>query len=66
MYFKDAVGTKGAVGLVVGCYKGASEAWAGQSNNDWWKGVVIKRNIEDGMYDTQWVSLEALRREYGD
>ena len=65
MYFKDAVGTKGATGLVVGCYKGAKESWAGQANDDWWSGVVIKRDISEGSYDASFVSLETLRREYG-
>lgn len=65
MYFKDDVGSNGAIGAVVGCYKGAAETWAGQANKEWWKGVLIKRNIQDGMYEPQWVSLEALKKEYG-
>lgn len=65
MYFKDGVGSNGAIGAVVGCYKGADEDWAGQSNPTWWKGVVIKRNIVDGHYDMQWVSIDAIKREYG-
>ena len=65
MYFKDNAGTGGAIGLVVGCFKGAKESWAGQANDDWWKGVIVKRNIQDGMYEPQWISLETLRRTYG-
>ncbi len=65
VYFKDDVGSNGIIGSVVGCYKGAPEGWAGQANKEWWKGVLIKRNIEDGMYDPQWISLETLRRTYG-
>ena len=65
MYFKDNVGVKGAIGLVAGCYKGAAEDWAGQANGEWWKGVIIKRNIDNGVYDPQFVSLDALRKEYG-
>jgi len=52
-------------GLVVGCYKGKDEAWAGQANQEWRRGVAIKRNIRDGDYDLQWASLDALQREYG-
>jgi len=55
----------GAIGLVAGCFKGADESWAGQANEDWVSGVVVKRNIEDGWYDFQWISLEALEAEYG-
>lgn len=65
--FKDGAGYggKGMIGLVAGCYKGGKESWAGQSNNDWAKGVWIKRNIDNGMYDPEWVSLSTLEREYG-
>ena len=65
VYFKDDVGSNGIIGAVVGCYKGAPESWAGQANGEWWKGVLIKRNIQDGMYEPQWISLETLRRTYG-
>lgn len=64
IYFHDNTGGQGAIGLVAGCYKGASESWAGQSNDGWWKGVVIKRGISDGIYGVQFVSLEAIRRQY--
>lgn len=64
MYFKDGAGTKGAIGLVAGCYKGSEEDWAGQANNDWWKGVIVKRNISEGIYEPSFVSLATLRREY--
>jgi hypothetical protein len=51
-------------GLVVGCFKGKEEAWAGQANQEWRKGVAVKRYLENGNYDLQWVSVEALREEY--
>ena len=60
--FKD--GAK-AIGLVSGCFKGAEEGWAGQSNLDWWKGVVIKREIDNGMYEPEFVSLKRLKELYG-
>jgi len=66
VYFKDGSGTHGGmIGLVAGCFKGGEESWAGQANNDWAKGVVIKRNICKGMYDLEWVSMGALERAYG-
>jgi len=65
VYFKDGAGARGAIGLVAGCYKGSEEDWAGQANKDWWKGVIIKRNISDGVYDLSFRSLEEIRREYG-
>jgi hypothetical protein len=65
IYFKDDAHPKGIIGLVAGCYKGGREGWAGQANNGWAKGVVIKRNIDHGMYDFQWVSIEVLKKTYG-
>lgn len=65
VYFKDGVGHGTAIGLVAGCYKGAEESWAGQSNSQWWKGVVVLRSIENGCFEPQFVNLSSLRREYG-
>lgn len=38
LYFKDGALPRGNIGLVVGCYKGSEEHWAGQSNKSWWHG----------------------------
>ena len=54
-----------AIGLVAGCFKGAKESWAGQANNDWWSGVVIKREVSNGMYEPQFVSMATLKGIYG-
>jgi hypothetical protein len=62
VYFKDEANS---VGLVAGCYKGGAEGWAGQSNTEWWKGVVIKRQIDgSGMYEPEFVSMKTLERQY--
>jgi hypothetical protein len=50
----------------VGCYKGAEEHWAGQANRQWWHGVVVKRELEDGMYEPEFVSLNQIMREYAE
>ena len=65
IYFKDSAHPKSLIGLVAGCYKGGDEAWAGQANREWATGVVVKRNIDEGMYDFEWVSMKSLRAEYG-
>lgn len=52
-------------GLVVGCFKGAEEGWAGQANQEWRKGLVVKREVANGHYDMEWVSLERLKKAYG-
>lgn len=53
-------------GLVCGVYQDYVAPWAGAAQcNHWSSGVAIKRNVEDGKYDLQWISLESLRAEYG-
>lgn len=52
-------------GLVAGCCIGYDTGWAGEAEKMWWNGVVLKNNVEDGCYDPQFISLEALRKEYG-
>ena len=64
IYFKDGSYPIPIIGNVVGCFKGDDEPWAGQSNREWAKGVVIKRNIDQGNYDYQWVSMDSIKAEY--
>lgn len=52
-------------GLVAGCYQDYQSDWAGEVNKMWHSGVIVKRNVDRGQYDLQWVSMEALRKEYG-
>lgn len=53
-------------GMTVGCYQDYDNPWAGEVAGLWWRGVVIKRNVDgSGGYDPQFISLDALRREYG-
>ena len=65
LYFKDGAHPSGIIGLVAGCFKGHEESWAGQANYDWWKGIVVKRQLENGMYEPEFVSLTTLERMYG-
>ena len=65
MYFKDSAHPNSIIGLVAGCFKGSEESWAGQSNNEWWKGVVVKRELENGVYEPEFISLNTIRKLYG-
>jgi hypothetical protein len=56
---------KKIMGLVAGVYQDYVSGWAGNVNNLWWQGVVYLRNVEAGVYDPEFISLEALRRAYG-
>lgn len=60
----DTTGKK-LMGLVCGVYQDYDSPWAGHVNDLWSRGCVIKRNVEDGVYDFQWISIESLKKEYG-
>jgi hypothetical protein len=51
--------------MVVGCYKGKKEGWAGQANNDWYKGIVVMNDVDNGRFEPQFVSMAMLEKEYG-
>ena len=53
------------LGMVCGVYQDYDSDWAGGRNDLWWRGVVVKREVQGGGYDHQWISLEALKKEYG-
>jgi hypothetical protein len=52
-------------GLVAGCFIDYNISWAGESNKLWSRGVAICHNVENGNYDLEWVSMDRLRKEYG-
>lgn len=51
-------------GLVAGVYQDYISEWAGDSNKFWYRGLCIKRQVEDGNYDLEWVSIDKLKKEY--
>jgi len=53
------------MGAIVGCYQDYDSPWAGEVNKLWWRGVLVKRNVENGVYDPEWISIDQLRRAYG-
>lgn len=60
----DASG-KRLMGLVAGCFKGPKpDAYAGTASRSYWRGVIIKRQVENGSYDPQFVSMRQLEAEY--
>lgn len=52
-------------GLVAGCFQDYWADWAGEVNNQWYRGCFIKRKVEDGNYDLQQISISSLKKEYG-
>lgn len=64
IYFKDQAHPRPIIGLVAGCFKGAEEAWAGQSNESWWKGLVVLRGLDNGVFDPEFISMSQLEETY--
>lgn len=54
------------MGLVAGVYQDYESDWAGACNSLWWAGAIILREVENGVFDPQFISIEALRKEYGE
>ena len=52
-------------GLVAGVYQDYDSDWAGEICKLWSRGLVIKREVSEGNYDLEWVSIERLKKEYG-
>jgi hypothetical protein len=51
-------------GLVAGCYFDYNSDWAGSANDLYWRGVIVKRNVNNGEYDPEWISINQLEKEY--
>lgn len=64
-WYSTSPNGKPLMGAVVGCYQDYDSAWAGNVNKLWWRGVMIKHNLEDGVYDPEFVSIERLNKLYG-
>ena len=52
------------LGCTVGCYQDYTNDWAGEIGKLWDRGILIKRNVDQGMYDPQWLSMKAIKDEY--
>jgi hypothetical protein len=52
------------LGLTVGCFFDYHADWAGPSNKFYWRGVIICRNVENGDYDLECISMKRLKDVY--
>jgi len=59
----DARG-KNIHGLMSGTMCDYFAEFAGEANDLWWRGVTIKRNVINGTYDPEFVSIDRLKKEY--
>lgn len=53
------------MGLVAGVAQDYQSLWAGDANKLWRRGVCVKRGVDNGTYDLEWISLERLKNAYG-
>lgn len=49
---------------VVGVYQDYDAPWAGLTNDLWWRGLLFKDNVENGVYDARFISLNTIRKAY--
>lgn len=52
------------LGLIAGCFMEHDEEYAKNSNQLWWRGVIVKRSVSNGYYDPQFVSIDEMKRNY--
>lgn len=53
-------------GLIVGCFLDLDqhEDYAGPANEIWWRGVVMLHDVENGVYEPEFISMKQLRKMY--
>ena len=52
-------------GLVCGSYFEHRESYAHQSNDGWWSGICVLRNVRDGDYDLDLWSMDRIKKTFG-
>ena len=62
-YRTNADGRK-IIGCLAGVYQDYDSDWAGEVNNLWWRGVVFKKNVDQGQYDPSFISIDTIKKEY--
>ena len=63
-YVAGAVNGNHRHGLICGVYQDFNSDFAGPANKLWRRGVAMLRNVENGNYDLEWISLERLKKAY--
>lgn len=51
-------------GLVAGCFFEHTEDYAGDDNEEWWRGLVLCHDVTDGEYDLELWSMDRLYRRF--
>jgi len=64
-YKIDKTPGRSLMGLVVGNFIDYRAGYAGPANDMWSNGIAVCNNVEDGLYDFEWLSMNRIRDEYG-
>ena len=54
------------IGIVAGAFYQHDEGYKGYQGNKHWRGVVVLHEVENGWGDSMFVSLDYLKRKFGD
>lgn len=61
----QSAGNKFIQSAVVGCFVDYQMDWAGPSNGKWNRGIYIMKDVENGMWNDEWISISKLKETYG-
>ena len=53
------------LGLSAGCYLHHKEEYARNTQQLWWSGLIVKRNVRQGEYDIETIEYNTVKRRYG-
>jgi hypothetical protein len=53
------------MGLSAGVYQSHTPSFAGKAAQFWHRGVVVKRGVDNGVYDLEFISIQRLKKLYG-
>jgi len=54
--------------LVVGCFldEDQHEAYAGEANKMWWRGLVMLKDVENGQFEPEFINIRQLKKLYAE
>jgi hypothetical protein len=64
-YYVHQTGLRRYHGIIAGSFYQHEEDYLSPQGTAYWRGVVVKHEVNDGHYDPMFVSMDFLRRRYG-
>lgn len=63
-YKIDKTPGRSLMGLVVGNFIGFRMGYAGPANDMWSDGIAVLKDVDEGLYDLSWHSMNSIKKEY--